>query len=292
MIINKFIHYLETEKRFSQHTIIAYRDDLSQFMGFAEIKEDSDWNDVSHQLVRGWIVELIETNHSNRTVARKLSCLRSYFRWLLNEGFVDQNPMLRVRAPKVEKRLPNFVKESEIANANEEFLFTDNFDGMRDQLMVEVLYQTGIRRSELINLKEKDVQNGQIKVLGKRNKERIIPIGSDLMNLIEKYRLMKPQENDSKEFLFVKKDGVKLIVEFVYRKINSYLGSVSSVQKKSPHVLRHTFATHLLNNGAGLETLKELLGHAGLSATQVYTHNSFAQINSIYSQAHPRGRKK
>ena len=171
-------------------------------------------------------------------------------------------------------------------------LFSNHFDGVRDHLMVEMLYQTGIRRSELINLKESDVQNGQIKVLGKRNKERIIPIGEGLAKLISQYRLIKPDGPDSGELLFVKIDGRKLRPEFVYRKINNYLGSVSSVQKKSPHVMRHTFATHLLNNGAGLETLKELLGHANLSATQVYTHNSFAQINSIYSQAHPRGRKK
>lgn len=292
MITNKFIHYLETEKRFSGHTLIAYADDLNQFTVFAEIVKDSDWKDVTHQLVRGWIVELIETNHSNRTVARKLSCLRSYFKWLMNEAVIEVNPMLRVRAPKVEKRLPNFVKESEIKAANTDFLFNNSFDGLRDQLIVEVFYQTGIRLSELINLKEGDVQNGQIKVLGKRNKERIIPFGPDLMQLIDLYRKEKPLEEDAKEYLFVKTDGRKLSSKFVYRKINSYLGSVSSVQKKSPHVLRHTFATHLLNNGAGLETLKELLGHAGLSATQVYTHNSFAQINSIYSQAHPRGRKK
>jgi len=292
MINDAFISFLEVEKRFSGHTLRAYSDDLHQFVVFAEITKDSDWKDVNHQLIRGWIVALIESGSSNRTVARKLSCLRSFFKWAIHEGYVSENPMLRVKAPKVEKRLPNFVKESELERADTVKLFSDNFDGQRDQLMVELFYQTGVRLSELINLKESDVHEQYIKVLGKRNKERIIPIGTELYGLVQKYRYIKPKENDSREFLFVKNDGRKLSAKFVYRKINAYLGSVSSVQRKSPHVLRHTFATHLLNNGAGLETLKELLGHAGLSATQVYTHNSFAQISSIYSHAHPRGRKK
>lgn len=292
MINDTFISFLEVEKRFSDHTLRAYTDDLQQFVEFAEITKNSDWKDVNHQLIRGWIVELIESGSSNRTVARKLSCLRSFFKWAMRDGHVSENPMLRVKAPKVEKRLPNFVKESELERADHEKLFSSNFDGQRDQLIVELFYQTGVRLSELINLKESDVHEQYIKVLGKRNKERIIPLGTELYELIQKYRHIKPKENDSREIFFVKSDGRKLSSKFVYRKINAYLGSVSSVQKKSPHVLRHTFATHLLNNGAGLETLKELLGHAGLSATQVYTHNSFAQINSIYSQAHPRGRKK
>ncbi len=292
MINETFITFLEVEKRFSGHTLRAYMDDLQQFVNFAEITKNSDWKDVSHQLVRGWIVDLIESGNTNRTVARKLSCLRSFFKWAIHNGHVPDNPMLRVKAPKVEKRLPNFVKESELERAESVKLFSDNFDGRRDQLIVELFYQTGIRLSELIHLKESDVHQQHIKVLGKRNKERIIPLGKELFGLIQNYRLIKPKENDSSEFFFVKNDGRKLSAKFVYRKINAYLGSVSSVQKKSPHVLRHTFATHLLNNGAGLETLKELLGHAGLSATQVYTHNSFAQISSIYSHAHPRGRKK
>ncbi len=204
MLSDSFIHYLEVEKRYSSHTLIAYKDDLEQFFQFADIFKQIELKEVSHNLIRGWIVELIETKHSNRSVARKLSCLRSFFKWQMAERLVEANPMLKIRAPKVEKRLPNFVKESEIERANPEMLFSNDFDGVRDHLMVEVLYQTGIRRSELINLKEKDVQNGQIKVLGKRNKERIIPIGSDLVMLINDYRLIKPQENDAKEVLFVK----------------------------------------------------------------------------------------
>lgn len=289
---DSFIHYLQVEKRYSKHTILAYEEDLDQFIVFAEISSSSEWNEVNHQLIRGWIVQLLEGGQSSRTVSRKLSCLRSFFKWLIAEGKVEQNPMLRIRGPKVEKRLPQFVKQSEIENARIEQLFSSDFEGIRDRLMFELFYQTGIRLSELIELKNKDVTSTQIKVLGKRNKERIIPIGKDLYEIILSYEKLKPSGPDSQIMLFVKKDGRKLSSKFVYRKINTYLGSVTNAEKKSPHILRHTFATHMLNNGAGLETLKELLGHANLSATQVYTHNSFAQINSIYSHAHPRGRKK
>jgi integrase/recombinase XerC len=177
--------------------------------------------------------------------------------------------MLKIRGPKTEKRLPEFVKQTEFTRERVDTLFADDFEGWRDRLMLELFYQTGIRRNELLNLRERDVTETQIKVLGKRNKERIIPISKDLVELIGRYRQLKPKGPDSQDFLFVKKDGIKLYPEFVYRKINAYLGSVTNVGKKSPHVLRHTFATHMLNNGAGLETLKELLGHANLSATQV-----------------------
>ncbi|AEA44137.1 tyrosine-type recombinase/integrase [Fluviicola taffensis] len=289
---DSFIHYLEVEKRYSKHTILAYEEDLNQFVSFSELKESVEWREVNYQLVRAWVVGLLESGQSNRTVSRKISCLRSFFKWLINEGKIGENPMLRIRGPKVEKRLPQFVKQTEIDGARIEGLFSSNFEGVRDRLMFELFYQTGIRLSELIELKNKDVSSVSIKVLGKRNKERIIPIGQELHEIILAYQSIKPGGPDSQILLFVKKDGRKLSPKFVYRKINTYLGSVTNVQKKSPHILRHTFATHMLNNGAGLETLKELLGHANLSATQVYTHNSFAQINSIYSHAHPRGRKK
>lgn len=279
------------ERRYSPHTVLAYRKDLEQFAVFAELGSQEHWLEVNHQLVRGWIVQLLDEKLTARSVSRKLSCLRSFFNWMKRECGLTENPMLKIRGPKVEKRLPQFVKQSEFSNELIDTLFTDNFDGIRDKLMIEMFYQTGIRLSELLNLKESNVSGTHIKVLGKRNKERIIPIGKSLTELINNYRFIKPAGPDSQNVLFVKRDGRKLSAKFVYRKINTYLGSVTNVDKKSPHVLRHTFATHMLNNGAGLETLKELLGHANLTATQVYTHNSFAQINNIYSQAHPRGRK-
>lgn len=289
---DSFLHFIQVEKRYSTHTLVAYEEDLNQFVIFAEISNSADWNEVSHQVVRGWIVELMENGQSSRTVARKLSCLRSFFKWLKNEGKIDVNPMLRVRGPKVEKRLPQFVKQTELAPAKIEDLFAANFEGIRDRLMFELFYQTGIRLSELISLQNDAVSTQSIKVLGKRNKERIIPISSTLYQIILDYQKIKPPGPDSQNLLFVRSNGRKLYPKLVYRKINSYLGSVTNSQKKSPHIMRHTFATHMLNNGAGLETLKELLGHATLTATQVYTHNSFAQLNSIYSQAHPRGHKK
>ena len=289
--IEQFEVYLATEKRYSEHTLIAYKNDLLQFIGYAEITEDRQLAEVNHQLVRGWMVELLEHAIVPRSVSRKLSCLRSFFNWLKKQGLVTENPMLKIRGPKVEKRLPQFVKQSEFTQERIEPIFANSFDGLRDRLMVELFYQTGIRLSELITLKEQDVVSTHIKVLGKRNKERIIPIGKELFDRVQAYRSIKPEGRDSQNLLFVKRDGVKLSSKFVYRKINTYLGMVTNTQKKSPHILRHTFATHMLNNGAGLETLKELLGHANLSATQVYTHNSFTQINNIYSQAHPRGRK-
>jgi len=287
-----FIQYLEVEKRFSQHTVKAYQLDLTEFKAFAEVSIDSEWLEVDHQLIRAWMVELLEKKLTNKTVNRKISTLRSFFKWLKNVGLSEVNPVLKVKPPKIEKRLPQFVKSGELEDQRISPVFNSDFDGQRDRLMLELFYQTGIRLSELIELKEINVDSQQIKVLGKRNKERIVPISNELFILIQKYRLIKPKSQNSLDFFFCQKNGKKINPMFVYRKINNYLGTVSNVQKKSPHVLRHTFATHMLNNGAGLETLKELLGHASLAATQVYTHNSFAQISSIYSSAHPRGQKK
>ena len=291
-VLEDFNNYLLTEKRVSDHTITAYLNDLKQFFDFTGIKTTSELQEVNHQLVRSWIVELIESNIDKRSVNRKLSTLRSFYKWAQKQSLVENNPMLKVQGPKQEKRLPSFAKQSEISVEKTEAMFAQDFEGVRDLLIVEMFYQTGIRLSELIELKQKDVSLRNIKVLGKRNKERIIPISDVLNTLIQKYLEFKKQMRLDSIHFYVLQNGNKLYPKFVYRKINHYLGSVTSLDKKSPHVLRHTFATHMLNNGAGLETLKDLLGHANLSATQVYTHNSFAQLNNIYSQAHPRGHKK
>lgn len=291
-MLNKFLQYCITEKRFSEHTVTAYEKDLVQFLDFIDIAKEQDITEVKSNLIRAWMVSLLENDYSALSVNRKISTLRTFFKWLLKEGVIDLNPMTVIKGPKTKKDLPSFAQQNELLNEKLEPFFSEDFDGVRDRLMFEVLYQTGIRSSELVQLKLNDVQNEKIKVLGKRNKERIIPIAPELSNLIEYYLSFRSKIENQTEFLIVLKSGKKLYPKFVYRKINNYLGKATGLRKKSPHVLRHTFATHMLNNGAELEVLKDILGHANLSATQVYTHNSFAQLTSIYSQSHPRGHKK
>jgi len=290
-MFDKFISYLQFEKRYSNHTILAYRQDLDSFKEFAELEKITEFSDLSSSFIRSWIVYLIEGGMKNKSVNRKLASLRTFYKWLRKEGVVDHSPMTKVIGPKSEKHLPVFAKESELSLPNMEHLFTEDFSGQRDALMLELFYQTGMRLSELIGLKIYDVQGNQVKVLGKRNKERIIPISDGLVKQIELYVIARKDVAQNNDSLLVLNSGNKLYPTFAYRKINYYLGEVTSLDKKSPHILRHTFATHMLNRGTGLETLKDLLGHANLAATQVYTHNSFAQLNSIYSQAHPRGHK-
>ena len=290
--LTKFLEYLKIEKRFSDHTVIAYELDLKQFIIYFNCHSNLSLNEITSFLIRGWIVELIDSSITARSVNRKLSSLRAYFNWLKKEGLIVKNPTLSVKGPKTEKRLPSFARESEIIKEKMDEVFSDSFEGIRAKLIIEILYQTGIRLSELINLKKSDIQTDRIKVLGKRNKERIIPISNQLYFQIEVYIEDCDKIKTQSIFLLSLKNGEKVYPKFVYRIINTYLGHVTNLDKCSPHVLRHTFATHMLNNGAGLETLKDLLGHANLSATQVYTHNSFTQLNNIYSQAHPRGHKK
>jgi integrase/recombinase XerC len=289
-MLDKFISYLQFEKRYSEHTIIAYKNDLSQFITFAELLEISEFSSLSPAFIRSWIVELIENGCANKSVNRKLASLRTFYKWLRKEGLASTNPLLKLRGPKSEKRLPSFAKESDLKETNLSDYFSDDFNGLRDALMVEVFYQTGIRLSELINLKDGNVTNDSIKVLGKRNKERIIPITAALFKKITAYRKVRNLTCGATTTLFVLENGNILYPAFVYRRITKYLGTTTQLDKKSPHVLRHTFATHMLNRGAGLETLKDLLGHANLAATQIYTHNSFAQLTKVYSQAHPRGK--
>ena len=290
-MFDKFTSYLQFEKRYSEHTVLAYGQDLNAFVEFAEVKKISEFADLSSAFIRSWIVYLIEGGMKNKSVNRKLASLRTFYKWMRKEGLIDHSPMTKVHGPKNEKHLPVFAKESELLPSKIEELFSDDYSGKRDALMLELFYQTGIRLSELIGLTLKDIQGNQIKVLGKRNKERIIPISDDLVQQIQEYLEFRREISSKCENLLLLDSGNKLYPTFAYRKINYYLGKVTSLDKKSPHILRHTFATHMLNRGTGLETLKDLLGHANLSATQVYTHNSFAQLNSIYSQAHPRGHK-
>ena len=291
-LIDNFINYLETEKRFSDHTVIAYKKDTEQFLSFSEIKSAKEIEEIKSSLIRSWMVDLYDLKITKKSINRKLSSLRTFFKWLVKEELISSNPMSKLQGVKSEKRLPSFAKPSEMSIEKLDDLFSDDFEGIRNKLMVEMFYQTGIRLSELIDLKTINVNSESIKVLGKRNKERIIPISKKIFSLISEYKTLKNKTVSEDEYFFVLKNGKKLYSKLVYRIINIYLGYVTNLDKCSPHVLRHTFATHMLNNGAGLETLKDLLGHANLSATQVYTHNSFTQLTNIYSQAHPRGHKK
>ena len=288
MLQNKFITYLSSEKRFSEHTIKSYTTDLKQFISFlsSEFQIIDEINEISFQIIRTWIASLLEKGLSPRSVNRKISTLKTYFKFLIREGKLIENPMMKVVAPKSKKRLPVFIEEDQIASLLNEVQFEEGFIGQRNRLIIELFYVTGIRLSELINIKISDVDfNSQsIKVLGKRNKERIIPLSSTTINSLNNFI----ENNQKNDFLFTNLDGMKLYTKLVYRLVNKYIAKISSVNKKSPHILRHTFATHMLNNGADINAIKELLGHANLSATQVYTHNTIEKLKTVYKQAHPR----
>lgn len=291
-MFEKFIDYLRFEKRFSEHTLTAYQNDLRQFAEFNDFKLESKTYEIKSSTIRSWIVQMIDGGLKNKSVNRKIASLRTYYRWLRKEGIISTSPLQKIQGPKNEKRLPVFAKESDLTNEKLNGVFASTFEGIRDELMFELFYQTGIRLNELIELKENNFNQNQIKVLGKRNKERIIPISLSLSTKIQIYLNLKHTEIGATSHLLVLPNGNKLYSVLVYRRINYYLSMTTNLDKKSPHILRHTFATHMLNNGSGLETLKDLLGHANLSATQIYTHNSFAKLNAIYSQAHPRGHNK
>jgi len=288
MIQNKFITYLSSEKRFSEHTIKSYSTDLKQFTSFlsSEFQIIDEINEISFQIIRTWIASLLEKGINPRSVNRKISTLKTYFKFLIREGELIENPMIKVVAPKSKKRLPIFIEEDQIKSLLNEVQFESGFIGQRNKLIIELFYVTGIRLSELINIKISDVDfsNQSIKVLGKRKKERIIPLSSSMINSLDNFI----KNNHKNHFLFTNLDGVKLYTKLVYRVVNKYIAKISSVNKKSPHILRHTFATHMLNNGADINAIKELLGHANLSATQVYTHNTIEKLKIVYKQAHPR----
>lgn len=284
-----FLSYLQHEKRYSSHTILSYDCDLSQFFEFysdGEIRIE----EVGFKDVRKWIVFLMNEGKTSRTVNRKLSSLKSFFKFLLRESVIDVNPMDRVVGPKQGKKLPGFVAEHAM-DVLREVDFGEGFEGVRDQLVVEMFYQTGMRLSELMNLKLEsfDRSASVVKVLGKRNRERIIPVSKSLEKLLDEYLEVKSKTFEfGSDFLFVTKKGVPIYEKLLYRIVTKHLSKITTLAKKSPHVLRHTFATHLLNNGAELNAVKELLGHSNLSATQIYTHTTFERLNNVYKQAHPR----
>ena len=287
-----FFDYLTFEKKYSPHTVTSYKNDITQFIAFIDpSKEGFLVSEINYQQIRAWIASLIKAKIAVRSVNRKLSSLKSLFKFFQRQQFIDVNPMSKISGPKTPKRLPVFIDEHQMANLFDGVNFEEGFNGQRDRLILDLLYQTGIRRSELAHLKEIDVDlfNSTIKVLGKRNKERIIPISLELKRNLETYLQVKKELNLSNPMLLVSEKGNTLSEQSVYNSVKKYLSQITTIQKKSPHVLRHTFATHLLNNGADINAVKDLLGHANLSATQVYTHNTIDKLKKSYKQAHPRG---
>jgi integrase/recombinase XerC len=275
------------------NTVKSYENDLTQFIIYIDNQfNTSNPEIVNEKIIRSWIVDLMEKEYSSLSVNRKISTLKTFYKFLLRQGYIKINPMDKVVSPKTKKKLPLFVEEKQITVLLDDLAFGDNFAGIRNRTIIETFYNTGIRLSELIGIKNSDIDlyNNTIKVLGKRQKERIIPIHSSFAKSLKNYTEIRNTEfHDSKhDFFFVTDKGDKLYERFVYRVVNKYLTLVTTIEKKSPHVLRHTFATHMLNHGADLNAIKELLGHANLSATQVYTHNTFEKLKTIYKQAHPR----
>ena len=292
MHIQKFINYLLLEKNYSTQTVLAYQKDIEAFQLFLTQEfSDSEVSNANYSQIRTWIVELVDHTISNRTINRKISSLNSYYKFLLKTDSIKANPLVKHKALKVSKKLQIPFSETEI-NFVLNNINTDTFEGVRDKLIVELFYSTGIRRIELVQLQLKDVDlsQGHIKVLGKRNKERIIPLLPSVMETLETYLLarIKLKTIIDPSILFLTKKGEKAYEMLVYRIITGYFDNISTKVKKSPHILRHSFATHLLNNGADLNAVKELLGHSSLAATQVYTHNSVGELKKVYKKSHPR----
>lgn len=292
-VIQSFVDYLKFEKRYSAHTIQAYRDDLTSFfdhigteMGGMELRE------ISPPIIRSWLASLKEGGLSSRSVNRKISSLRSFYKYELRSGAVEQSPMTAITSPKASKRLPVFVEQKDMAVLLDEIRFPDTWEGWTDRLILAIFYHTGMRLAELMNLREGQVDGSKrvLKVLGKGNKERVIPVSPVLVEGIQVYMRKKRAELEApdKEYLLVTGKGRRLYPKYMYRSVRKYLAQVTTIEKKSPHVLRHTFATHLMNEGAELNSVKELLGHSSLASTQVYTHNTIEKLKDVYKKAHPK----
>ena len=293
-LINTFLTYLQSEKRASEHTVVSYRNDLEQFWSYLQLAfPNSEWKEVDAVMVRTWLITLMEEKVSPRSINRKISALKSFYKYHIKMGVFETNIMLQVHTPKMRQRLPQFVEEKDMEKLFDAGLFADNFEGWRDRTVIELFYATGMRLSELrmLTFADIDLYNNQVKVLGKRNKERIIPFGHLFQNIFNKYvafyteNFGAPAQNN---YVFVNVKRRLLAPKNIYTIVRKYLDMITTIEKRSPHIIRHTFATHLLNRGADLNTIKELLGHSSLAATQIYTHNSIEKLKSIYQQAHPR----
>lgn len=291
-MVQSFLTYLQSEKRLSANTILAYENDLTQFLGFLETTfnaiapEKAGYNEI-----RYWIVQLVEGGLGATSVNRKIACLRSFYKFLMRRGVVKSDPMIKVKPLKTPKRIPTFVKEADMVRVLDNQVYADTFDGQRTRLILELFYGTGMRLSELINLRENqmDLINRTIKVLGKRNKERVIPFSLNLVSIIEDYKNVRNREVENKGhgLLLVTDSGEPCYPVMVYRIVKTHL-QTTTAERKSPHVLRHTYATHLLNKGAEINAVKDLLGHSSLAATQVYTHNSIEKLKKAFDLAHPK----
>lgn len=288
-----FLQYLKAEKRSSPHTVRSYSNDLDQFFCYlTENGHSDDPCDVTSHDIRSWVVHLFENKYASASIHRKISCIRVFYRYLRKEQAVQADPLEKVVLPRGKKRLPVFVEEDALSKLLDEFEFGEDFDGVRDRTVIEMLYVTGMRRAELIGLRDSDIDFAEetVRVTGKRNKQRIIPLLRPFMKRLEMYLRIRNETviRGPGDWFFVTRKGNKLYDKHVYNIVKRYLSMVTTIEKKSPHVLRHTFATHMLNKGADLNSIKEFLGHANLSATQIYTHNSFEMLKKIYKQAHPR----
>jgi len=291
-----FKDYLQMQKNYSLHTVKAYIKDIEEFDSFNKTHFEQDSIDiVGYSQIRSWIVSLIDGNISASSVNRKISSLKSYYKFLLRIKQIEQSPLLKHKALKTPKKIQIPFSEKEVDLVLNQIIYPDGFEGIRDKLIIDMFYTTGIRRAELINLKLSsiDLNSNTLKVIGKRNKERILPLLPIIISQIKMYIIQRNAIQDIKntEQLFLTQKGVKLNDSLVYRLINTYFSTISEKVKKSPHILRHTFATHLLNNGADLNSVKELLGHSSLASTQVYTHSSLSELKKVYSDAHPRNQK-
>ncbi len=295
MSLQAFVDYISLEKNYSAHTVNAYEKDIESFSEFCfQEHEVSDIDTINYSIIRSWVVTLVDEQISNRSINRKIASLKAYYKFLQRIGAIETNPLAKHKALKTSKKIEVPFSEEEMKRALAQISFKDDFEGIRDKLIIDLLYTTGMRRAELIDLKidKVDLKEKTIKVLGKRNKERIVPLLSSTVNLFKKYLEVRITLEFifDKQLIFLTKSGNKIYGTLVYRIINGYLSKVSSKLKRSPHILRHTFATHLLNKGADLNSVKELLGHSSLASTQVYTHNSISELKKVHSLSHPRSK--
>lgn len=292
---DSFLKYIQFEKRVSPNTVLAYQNDLNQLQDFIQRNYPENYiQTADHSLIRAWIVQLVEAGIEPASVNRKIATLRSFYKYLLRQELIEKDPMMKIRVLKTKKKLPSFIKESEMSKLLDKPLqpFENNLKGYRNRLILEMFYATGMRLSELLQLKENNVDlvNQTVKVLGKRNKERVIPFGASIVSIIKAYRVERDKMLEKKDhgFFFVTDKGERCYPRMIYKLVKKYLDENTSVDKRSPHVLRHTFATHLLNKGAEINAVKDLLGHSSLAATQVYTHNSMEKLKKVFDQAHPK----